>query len=709
MKTVYKQSISNILLKVLLTTTMAFGFLFVGTTQAEVNNVISAGPSAHVNKNLQLVGRGERLLPAATTDVWVLDGYAYIGTFNSPCGDGTGLNGSGIRIFDVSNRHKVTDTGFIPSVENSRANDVKVARMNSGDILVHSNESCEEGPGGFEIYNVDDPLNPQFLAHVQTDDVNPFLRAAIGFVDHGVHNLFLFKQGNRDYVSAVVESEFGNFQIFDITDPSNPNLIGFWGAEELRMAELGLDPSTVQLLCSDPLGDCKDLSPEFLGNEFDLILDLDEWLTDGFGRASSRFAHDITITDDGQRVYLSNWDAGLVLLDISDVTNPTVVSVALEPGHSDGEVNSHSAWATADGSIVVEGNEDFGAQVSPVNLLDLVPPFAIRFTPSISNEFFIDFINVNLDISFGDDLLLADDGSSEISLGLNSFPFLGTSYDSLFVNSNGNITFGSGDPTFLANSANHTGSQPRISPFFADFNPDASGSVHADVRFDRVVVTWNMVPVFPDVGSNTVQAIIYTDGSINPLPGTIDIIAIQAEAETSVIGIASGNSQPPENAIDISDDLPTTLAAGSIYEAFSPLGPSPWGGLRIWDYSDPANPILASSFDTICSRMPADEACDAGGIYSVHNVIVEGRKAYISWYSNGVLILDISDPYNPVEIARYNPTDDEFVAQNGGDQSVWGIYKEPGKPWIYGSDRNGGLYILKEFVSGSEKVGKSKD
>jgi hypothetical protein len=50
-----------------------------------------------------------------------------------------------------------------------------------------------------------------------------------------------------------------------------------------------------------------------------------------------------------------------VLLDISDVTDPTLVSVALEPvdGSIDGEVNSHSVWPSEDGTIVVEGEEDF--------------------------------------------------------------------------------------------------------------------------------------------------------------------------------------------------------------------------------------------------------------------------------------------------------------------------------------------------------------
>ncbi len=58
-------------------------------------------------------------------------------------------------------------------------------------------------------------------------------------------------------------------------------------------------------------------------------------------------------------------------------------------------------------------------------------------------------------------------------------------------------------------------------------------------------------------------------------------------------------------------------------------------------------------------------------------------------------MLDISDPYNPVEIARYHVEGPEFEEQNGGIQEIWGIYKPEGEEIIYASDRNGGLYVLK--------------
>jgi len=70
---------------------------------------------------------------------------------------------------------------------------------------------------------------------------------------------------------------------------------------------------------------------------YNRVLDAALWLIDGFGASANRFLHDITVTADGSHAYLSNWDAGLVLLDISDLAslpsvslpNDRLISVAL--------------------------------------------------------------------------------------------------------------------------------------------------------------------------------------------------------------------------------------------------------------------------------------------------------------------------------------------------------------------------------------------
>jgi hypothetical protein len=590
-------------------------------------DLVSPGPAAKVVKNVELIGRGVRQLPDATTDVWALGRYAYIGTFNSPCGDGTGANGSGIRILDVHNKKNVREVGFIPSPLGSRSNDVKVAVMNSGTLLVHSNESCAGGPGGVEIWNVDDPEAAQHLAHIQTNDINVLLRENLGFTDFGVHNLFLFTQGTRDYLAVVVESVIGNFQIFDLTDPANPVLVGFWGAEQLAFPTVDWASTT----------------------DFGQILAADDYLRNGFGQSQNRFLHDVTINAEGTRAYLSNWDAGLVLLDISDPTSPQVISVALDPTSSDGEVNSHAAWPSVDGSVVVESNEDFSTRETL---------FSITSGPNA--------------------------GSYPAAEGAFTTPILSLPGAML-----------SGPTVYVGFACPGDAVPPAPGAGFIALVQRGPAPCRFDEKASEVIAAgYAGMVVFNDAARG--DALVSMGGNPRDIPG----VFVGHATGLAIAGVASDASL-------VVGAPGASVAATASY--------NPWGALRIWDYADPANPVLASNFFTVCSANPADPSCDLRGTYSVHNVVVESTselegdvvvtktKAYISWYSDGVLVLDVTDPYNPVEVGRYHEVGAEFEMENGGIQNVWGIYKVPDQPWIYASDRNGGLYVFKELGSGSGK------
>ncbi len=567
-------------------------------------NVISGSPSGKKTKNLDVVGRGERNVGDATTDVWAYAGYAYTGTFNEPCG---GEPEAGIWIWDVHNKNKPSFVDVIQSPDGSRTNDVRVDGMNSGDVLVHSNESCDGGPGGFEIYNVDDPTNPVPLASVRIDDPNPLTPDIFGEItDVGVHNLFLFTQGDRDYVGVTTETAFGNFHIYDITDPTAPELISFFGAEET------FDPGVVA------------------SGDFGRNLDAALWLIDGFGASQNRFLHDVTISADGTEAYLANWDAGLILLDISDPADPQVVSVAIDvaDGSLDGEVNSHSVWPSADGSIVVEGEEDFSAWEA------IVAP--------------------------------------------------------------GNVTFGNGNPIPGVIAATSAGDA------FEGSQTGNAGSITADS------VTVTSGPLIGSVfGANEFSGNNFPlgEGSVSGNFVWIGracngdaILNADAVGDGDIAVVRRGACSFAEKSVNAS-----AAGAGAIVVTNNNPVSTPWSGLRIWDYSDQSNPVLASTFNTVCSASTApSEQCAANGTYSVHNVVVEnkGNKvlAYVSWYWDGMLVLDVTDPYNPIEIARYLDT---TGPNDGLANDFWGVYKEPNSPFIYGSDRNGGLYIFKLKGSGS--------
>ncbi len=564
-------------------------------------DVVSDGPQGAWRSQLKLAGRGERVRANATTDVWVHGDYAYIGTFMDPCGDGE-VGEAGVQVFDVRDPQTIGRVGSLPSVKGSRVNDVKVAAMNGGDILVHSNERCaRDGAGGFEIYDVDDPLNPVHLAHVRTDVVNKTLREDPDHQDEGVHNLYLFSRDGRDYVAAQVYTFLGNFQIFDITEPENARLVSSFGPEVLEFPGVDWVSETDE----------------------DLFDEARAYLSDGFGQSANRYLHDHYITGDGMTAYLAHWDAGLIRLDLSDIANPRVVSVALEPLSEDGEVNSHSVWTTADGTTVVEGEEDFD-------------PYSTTVQTESSTFMSVEGPILTPIASLPGETLSGP--TVYVGRGCEGMPEA-SSDAQLALILRGGCTF-----TFKTTMAKQAGYAGVIV-----FNTKADG-----------------------------EALVQMGG----------------DAPTDISGAFVGHSVGLELAqVNDVSELEVGMTGQEVTVGTSASG---WSGLRIWDYSDPANPVLASTFNTRCSAYPDGETCNSEGIYSSHNLIIEGNKAYVSWYAEGVLVIDISDPYNPVEVARFKGADETFEAKNGGVQDVWGIHKLPGSPFIYASDRNGGLYVLED-------------
>ncbi len=591
-------------------------FLFITSQQVLAGDVISDGPSAKVNKNLAVASIGARPLANVTADVWALGNYAYTGTSAAQCG---GDPESGVWVWDVHNHNRAEFVGIIPSPPGSFAADMAAATMNSGDILVHTNQLCASGgPGGLEVYDVSDPTAPTFLSSIRIDELNPISDALFGgLTDLPTSGVFLFTQGDRDYVAAVANGGFDNFRIYDITDPTTPTLVSAWGAEEI------FDPGV-----GDETADTG------------RVLNAALWLIDGFGTSRNRFLSDITISEDGQRAYLANWDAGLVLLDISDPTSPQLVSQALQPASGDGEVNSASAWPSADGTIVVESEEDFSA---------FETLFSITTGPA-AGEY------------------PAQEGA--ITTPIGSLP-------------------------------GQTMAGPTV---YVGFACDADVPIPAAPSADSIALILRGVCTFSEKIDNAEDAgyagiVMMNDEARG------DALVTMGGDPTNLPGVFVGHSTglavaaKPDQASLVIGDAGEDVSAARVANA--------WGGLRVWDYTDPANPVLASTFNTLCGGVPDDPSCDPASPSTARGVVVDGTKAYVAWSREGVVAIDVSDPYGPVEFARFADDSQAFIDANGGNpHDFLGVYKRSGQPWIYASDRNGGLYVLKEYGAGSEKKGK---
>lgn len=115
-------------------------------------------------------------------------------------------------------------------------------------------------------------------------------------------------------------------------------------------------------------------------------------------------------------------------------------------------------------------------------------------------------------------------------------------------------------------------------------------------------------------------------------------------------------------------------------ETFAP----PWGRLRLVDVTDPTWPVQVGTYET-----PNNAAETPGGPdvwYSIHNALADDRdptRAYLSWYSDGVRLLDIADPTAPFELASWVPPTSPLV---------WNVALLDDLVLV--GDVNGGLYIL---------------
>lgn len=199
---------------------------------------------------------------------------------------------------------------------------------------------------------------------------------------------------------------------------------------------------------------------------------------------------------------------------------------------------------------------------------DLTAPSAIVFTPS-TGGFSVAAIQAPFDPNVGAPLALGDDDTTQVPLGF-AVPFLGASYTSVWVNSDGNVTFGTGDAASInRDAARLIGGPPRIAPLLADLDPSSGGTISARVDASRVVVTWTDVPQFGINNANTFQTTIESNGVVTFTYERLEAGFNDQLAPFGVVGVAAGSDQGPFNEIDLTADLPVTLPAGAIFEEFS--------------------------------------------------------------------------------------------------------------------------------------------
>jgi hypothetical protein len=277
-------------------------------------------PSA-VLENFTVVGQVDLGLSDTNGDVWVHEDHAYVGTWGDPC------NGLGAKVVDISDPANPIMIGRIAGVPGTSTEDVVVRSVSTpsftGDLLAAGIQRCnfddpdlDDDTFGVDLWNVTDPANPVHFGHF-----------GLSTGGGGTHELDLFQRGANAYVlSANPFNEWfdpvnpNDVSIVDVTNPAAPTVVGTWSAG----AE-GFSPGPFY----------------------------------GQGSFGSMFAHSARASEDGNQAFISYWDLGVVTLDITDVTTPSVVTRTQYAPTDDGELHSLVPYSASGRDFLLTNDEDY--------------------------------------------------------------------------------------------------------------------------------------------------------------------------------------------------------------------------------------------------------------------------------------------------------------------------------------------------------------
>ncbi|MCD4750598.1 MAG: hypothetical protein K8R59_14605 [Thermoanaerobaculales bacterium] len=255
--------------------------------------------------------------------------------------------------------------------------------------------------------------------------------------------------------------------------------------------------------------------------------------------------------------------ATAVQVEVSTLAHSTTYYYAVEAedaaGHIAGDDNGGSCYSFSTLQLPEFYTEIFGSSDNDLDDLSLT------FVPDGSGDFYdgctVEGITtLPVDPSGGTTVLAdADDASVEVTLtGGATVSLYGQSYTSLYIGSNGYVTFGAGDSDYSETTSDHFDT-PRISGLFDDLEPRDGGTISYKQLGDRMVVTFEGVPEYsydnpnPNL-PNIFQIEIHFDG-------TIVLSYLDIAAADGLAGLSEGVGQDLEF---VESDLSNLGACGPL-------------------------------------------------------------------------------------------------------------------------------------------------
>ena len=512
---------------------------------------------------------------------------------------------------------------------------------------------------GVRIVDVNRPTHPRRVATAGRPNGSSYEDAVV------------MRIGNRDVLGVglqiCAEGGLDGLALFDVTNPRRPLQLSFLptpsGVHELDMV-VRPDGKALAVLATP----FTEFSDTYFGTDFGgefrvvditdptnptpvadwgIIADSDLLIQGGNDPVSSSFqglpgffaahyAHSVRTADDGMTAYVSYWDGGILKFDITNPSNPVLLGRTIYPAGSSGDGHSMTPYEVGGTRYILQNDEDFQSL-----------PDVLATSSATGSETFESF----------------------------QMPYA---------------------PSLLTTEGQ------QVSGAIHDAGDGCQRSDYRGAR-GKIVLADTVDPFYVDI----------IDGWA--VPCTIDrqmVFAARAGADVFLSNLVSPDDQfvfGGEGAADVArinpsmdiiqvadiDEFADRLrAAGAgVTVTLTAQAPS-WGYLRIFEESASSDWQQVGTFTGAPHAF--GEYPTPPGSWSIHNTEVLGDRAYSSWYSNGIVALDLSDPTAPTMVGQFvPPSRSQFDNVLGpGPAEVWGVAIDPETGYIYASDMRSGLWIV---------------
>lgn len=312
---------------------------FVGYTPGRGRLVVTAGPAADtlditvtergLSGSFSVVGHGS-MMTQFTTDLWVLGGFTYTGTFFGA------TRGFGGRLFVWDTRDPanpvLTDSVMIDAWV---VNDVKVRA--DGSLAVITHERSADGLNGITLLDLEDPAHPGVIARF-TDGL-----------EAGVHNVWV--EGEHVYVVLDGDTSLdGGLRVLDIADPADPRMVAEFYAGSSFLHDVYVRDGLAFLSHWNWGLIILDVGNGIRGGTPDNPVEVSRVSTQGGDTHNAWYWPEAGYVFVGEEEFSRVTPGVMHVVDVRDLTNPEEVATFSSPG-----APPHNFWVDEDRGILYVG------------------------------------------------------------------------------------------------------------------------------------------------------------------------------------------------------------------------------------------------------------------------------------------------------------------------------------------------------------------